>query len=192
MARLQYDYFALTAWLNFSPFMCDMRSLALLQDSDVIRYPSFVIIFGKSNYGKTSLVHTLMTSMFGYANTVEKQSFTTARLRGLQQGYKRFPVVFDDIGRNHLQSPRQGHDQGRDDTSRHGVPRVHSLRECGATVIPGRGGEAQHDDIYDHGVATTQRRVASATTEQDTGDAPWANGTSLPSLLIKSHGSSRR
>ena len=79
--------------------MCDMRSLALLQDSDVIRYPSFAIVFGKSNCGKTSLVDTLMTSMFGFAHTVEKGSFTKAQLRGLQHGYKRFPVVFDDIGR---------------------------------------------------------------------------------------------
>ena len=99
VARLQHDYFTLMAWLYFSPFICDMRSLALLQDSDVIRYPSFAIIFGKSNCGKTSLVDTLMTSMFGYAHTVDKRGFTTSQLRGLQQGYKRFPVVFDDIGR---------------------------------------------------------------------------------------------
>ena len=65
----------------------------------MIRYPSFAIVFGKSNCGKTSLVDTLMTSMFGFAHTVEKGSFTRSRLRGLQHGYKRFPVVFDDIGR---------------------------------------------------------------------------------------------
>ena len=100
VARLQQDYFTLMAWLYFSPFICDMRSLALLQDSDVIRYPSFAIIFGKSNCGKTSLMDTLMTSMFGFAHMVDKRSFTTSRLRGLQQGYKRFPVMFDDIGRN--------------------------------------------------------------------------------------------
>jgi hypothetical protein len=98
--RLQCDYFILMSWLYFSPFICDMRSLALLQDNDIIRFPSFAIIFGKSNCGKTSLVDTVMTSMFGYANTIDKQSFTSARLRGLQQAYKRFPVVFDDIGRN--------------------------------------------------------------------------------------------
>jgi len=97
--RLQQDYFTLMAWLYFSPFICDMRSLALLQDSDVIRYPTFAIIFGKSNCGKTSLVDTLMTSMFGYAHTIDKRGFTTSQLRGLQQGFKRFPVVFDDIGR---------------------------------------------------------------------------------------------
>ena len=96
---LQRDYFILMAWLYFSPFMCDMRSLALLQDSDVIRFPSFAIVFGKSNCGKTSLVDTLMTSMFGFAHTVDKGSFTKAQLRGLQHGYKRFPVVFDDVGR---------------------------------------------------------------------------------------------
>ena len=53
--RLQRDYFIFMAWLYFSPFICDMRSLALLQDRDVIRFPSFAIIFGKSNCGKTSL-----------------------------------------------------------------------------------------------------------------------------------------
>ena len=99
VARLQRDYFTLMSWLYFSPLLCDLRSLALLQDSDVIRYPSFAIVFGKSNCGKTSLVDTLMTSMFGYAHTLDKRSFTTAQLRGLQNGYKRFPVVFDDIGR---------------------------------------------------------------------------------------------
>ena len=96
---LQRDYFTLMSWLYFSPFVCDLRSLALLQDSDVIRFPSFAIVFGKSNCGKTSLVDTLMTSMFGFAHTVDKGSFTKAQLRGLQHGYKRFPVVFDDIGR---------------------------------------------------------------------------------------------
>ena len=97
--RLRRDYFTLMTWLYFSPFMCDMRSLALVRDSDVIQFPLFGIVFGKSNCGKTSLVDTLMTSMFGYANTVEKRSFTAARLRGLQESYRRFPVVFDDIGR---------------------------------------------------------------------------------------------
>ena len=100
VSRLQRDYFILASWLYFSPFICDMRSLALLQDSDVIRYPSFAIVFGKSNCGKTTLVDTLMTSMFGIAHTLDKRSFTTSQLRGLQYGYKRFPIVFDDIGRN--------------------------------------------------------------------------------------------
>ena len=102
--RLQRDYFTLMAWLYFSPFICDMRSLALIQDSDIIRYPSFAIVFGKSNCGKTSLVDTLMTSMFGFAATKDKRSFTAAQLRGLQQAYKRFPVVFDDIGRRAFSS----------------------------------------------------------------------------------------
>ncbi len=111
--RLQRDYFTFMAWLYFAPFICDMRSLALLQDSDVIQYPSFAIVFGKSNCGKTSLVDTLMTSMFGYAHTVDKQSFTTAQLRGLQRGYKRFPVVFDDIRRSAFN--RYGKDMIKDE-----------------------------------------------------------------------------
>jgi len=113
VARLQHDYFTLMAWLYFSPFICDMRSLALLQDSDVIRYPSFAIIFGKASCGKSSLVDTLMTSMFGSAHAVDKRSFTTSNLRGLQQGYKRFPVVFDDIGRSAFN--RHGKDMIKDE-----------------------------------------------------------------------------
>lgn len=99
VSRLQRDYFTLWAWLYFSPFICDLRLLALQRDQDVIRYPAFAIVFGKSNCGKTSLIDTLMVSMFGKSATVDKSHFTTARLRSLQQGYKRFPVVFDDIGR---------------------------------------------------------------------------------------------
>lgn len=97
--RLQRDYFTLWSWLYFSPFMCDMRSLALIKDEDIIRYPTFAIVFGKSNCGKTSLIDTLMTSMFGKSTPVDKSGFTAARLRGLQQSYKRYPVFFDDIGR---------------------------------------------------------------------------------------------
>ena len=99
VTRLQRDYFILWSWFYFSPFICDMRSRALLLGEDVVRYPSFAIVFGKSNCGKTTLVDTLMTSMFGKVNTVDKGSFTAGRLRGLQQSYKRYPVVFDDIGR---------------------------------------------------------------------------------------------
>jgi hypothetical protein len=98
VGRLQRDYFILWSWMYFSPFMCDVRSLALIRGKDVIRYPSFTIVFGKSNCGKTSLVDTLMTSMLGRAHNVEKANFTAARLRALQQGFKRHPVVFDDIG----------------------------------------------------------------------------------------------
>ena len=110
---LQRDYFILMSWLYFSPFLCDLRSLALLQDTDVVRYPTFAIVFGKSNCGKTSLVDTLMTSMFGYSHTVNKRGFTTAQLRGLQSGYRRFPVVFDDIGRRAFNS--HGRDMIKDE-----------------------------------------------------------------------------
>ena len=84
--------------MYFSPFMCDVMSLALIRGRDVIRYPSFTIVSGKSNCGKTSLLDTLMTSMLGRAHNVEKANFIAARLRALQQGLKRHPVVFDDIG----------------------------------------------------------------------------------------------
>lgn len=102
--RLQRDYFILWSWLYFSPFMCDMRTLAG-HDGDIFRFPSFAIVYGKPSCGKSSLIDTLMTSMFGKAYNVDKREFTKSRLRDIQYAYKRFPVVFDDIGkpaiRNH-------------------------------------------------------------------------------------------
>ena len=96
--RLQRDYFILWSWLYFSPFMCDMRNLAGAM-GDIFRYPSFAIVYGKPSCGKSSLVDTLITSMFGREHRVDKGDFTRSKLRGLQQNYKRFPVVFDDVGK---------------------------------------------------------------------------------------------
>ena len=102
--RLQRDYFILWSWLYFSPFMCDMRTLAG-HDGDIFRFPSFAIVYGKPSCGKSSLIDTLMTSMFGKAYSIDKREFTKGRLRDIQYAYKRFPAVFDDIGkpaiRNH-------------------------------------------------------------------------------------------
>ena len=99
VGRLQRQYFMFMSWLYASPFICDLRSSAIVSGGNVFHYPSFAVIFGKSNCGKTSLVETLMTSMFGHAHSVQKDSFTRGMLRGIQQNYGRFPVVFDDISR---------------------------------------------------------------------------------------------
>ncbi len=96
--RLQRDYFILWSWLYFSPFMCDMRTLAG-HDGDIFRFPSFAIVYGQPSCGKSSLIDTLMTSMFGKPYEIEKRYFTKGRLKDIQYAYKRFPAVFDDIGR---------------------------------------------------------------------------------------------
>ena len=101
--RLQRDYFILWSWLYFAPFMCDLRTLAGHQ-GDIFRFPSFAIVYGKPSCGKSSLIETLMTSMFGKAYTIDKREFTKARLRDIQHAYKRFPAVFDDIGRAAIRS----------------------------------------------------------------------------------------
>ncbi len=97
--RLQRDYFTFMSWLYISPFICDLRTRAVVGGGNIFHYPLFAIIYGKANCGKTSLVDTLITSMFGHPSTVQKDNFTRRTLRGLQQNYNRFPVVFDDITR---------------------------------------------------------------------------------------------
>ena len=86
--RLQRDYFTFMSWLYISPFMCDLRTRAVVRGGNIFHYPSFAIIYGKSNCGKTSLVDTLVSSMFGHPSTVQKDSFTRRVLRGLQQNYR--------------------------------------------------------------------------------------------------------
>ena len=85
---------------------------------NIFHYPSFAIIYGKANCGKTSLVDTLIASMFGHPSTIQKDNFTRRTLRGLQQNYKRFPVVFDDITR------RRFTDHGLDIVKDENLPRV--------------------------------------------------------------------
>ena len=120
--RLQRDYFILWTWLYFSPFMCDMRTLAG-HDGDIFRFPSFAIVYGKPSCGKSSLIDTLMTSMFGKAHSVDKREFTKSRLRDIQYAYKRFPAVFDDIGRPAIRN--HGEDAIKDE-----VPPLVSEHPC--------------------------------------------------------------
>jgi len=98
--RLQRDYFTFMCWFYFSPLMCDVRNAALRQNVFSFDQPMFAVIYGQSNCGKSSLIETLMRSMFSYPRIVDTQSFTRSNLRGLQQAYRRFPVVFDDVTRD--------------------------------------------------------------------------------------------
>ena len=97
--RLQRDYFTFMCWFYFSPLMCDLRNAALRQNRFSFDQPMFAVLYGQSNCGKSSLIEALMTSMFSHPRIVETQSFTRRNLRGLQESYKRFPVVFDDVSR---------------------------------------------------------------------------------------------
>jgi hypothetical protein len=93
----QKDYFMFMSWLYFSPFVCDFRNQAIAGQDYIFDFPLFAVLYGKSNCGKTRLVETLMKSMFGHWQFVDKVNFTRTNLRGLLQTYKRFPVVFDDV-----------------------------------------------------------------------------------------------
>ena len=97
---LQRDYYTFMCWFYFSPLMCDLRNNALREGNFSFDQPMFAVLYGQSNCGKSSLIETLMKSMFAYARIVETRYFTRSNLRGLQESYKRFPVVFDDVTRD--------------------------------------------------------------------------------------------
>ena len=100
VARLQRDYFTFMCWFYFAPLMCDLRTAALRRNEFSFDQPMFAVLYGSSNCGKTSLIETLMTSMFTHPRIVDAPDFTAGKLRGLQQSYRRFPVVFDDVTRD--------------------------------------------------------------------------------------------
>ena len=98
--RLQQDYFTFMCWFYFAPLMCDIRNIAIRRNQYSFDTPMFAVLYGESNCGKSVLLQTLMESMFGSFKFVETQFFTKTNLRGLQTEFKRFPVVFDDVGRD--------------------------------------------------------------------------------------------
>lgn len=100
VARLQRDYFTFMSWFYFSPMLCDVRNAALRSRSLSFEQPMFAVLYGSSNCGKTSLIETLMQSMFSYPRMVETDKFTRSNLRGLRNLFKRLPVVFDDVTRD--------------------------------------------------------------------------------------------
>ena len=112
--RLQRDYFTFMSWFYFSPLLCELRNTALTQDMFSFKHPMFAVVYGSSNCGKTSLIETLMTSMFEFPRIVETAQFTRSNLRGLQQSYRRFPIVFDDITRDRFN--RNGEEIIKDDS----------------------------------------------------------------------------
>ena len=99
IAQHQRDFFAFMCWLYASPFVCDLRNHAAIERDYIFDYPLFAILYGKSNCGKTRLIETVMKSMFGYYQFVDKGQFTRGNLRGLLHTTRRFPVVFDDVER---------------------------------------------------------------------------------------------
>ena len=98
--RLQRDYFTFMSWFYFSPLLCDVRNFALRSGAFSFEQPMFAVLYGSSNCGKTSLIETLMDSMFSYPRIVETDKFTRSNLRALRETFKRLPVVFDDVTRD--------------------------------------------------------------------------------------------
>ena len=98
--RLQRDYFTFMSWFYFSPLLCDVRNAVLRSGRFSFEQPMFAVLYGSSNCGKTSLIETLMHSMFSYPRIVETDKFTRSNLRGLRDSFKRLPVVFDDVARD--------------------------------------------------------------------------------------------
>ena len=77
VSRLQRDYFTFMSWFYFSPLLCEVRNAALRSGRFTFEQPMFAVLYGSSNCGKTSLIETLMHSMFSYPRIVDTDRFTS-------------------------------------------------------------------------------------------------------------------
>ena len=117
ISDLKAQYFTLWAWLYFAPFVCELRNRAALRNRDVIRYERVAIVYGKANCGKSSLIATLLRSMFPadpLGACQAKANFKTAALLEITHSAKRCPVFFDDVSTRSM--GRTGRDFIKDET----------------------------------------------------------------------------
>ena len=168
-------------WFYFSPWMCDLRNAALRANTFSFDRPMFAIVYGESNCGKSSLIETLMTSMFDYPRIVETPHFTRRNLRALQAAYQRFPVVFDDIhdDRFRRHAPEVIKDRAH---TLCGVPVHRAVDERGRAELPARDREAVADDLDDHVAAGGRYHVDQAVEAVGNGDHQPDEHGAVPAL----------
>ena len=141
VARLQSDYFTFMSWFYFSPMLCDVRNAALRSRNFSFEQPMFAVLYGSSNCGKTSLIETLMQSMFSYPRMVETDKFTRSNLRGLRGLFKRLPSGLRRRDTGSIQSPRGRGHQARLHPSRR-ISLLRPLDERRGAQLQGRDSQA--------------------------------------------------
>jgi len=94
---MQYKYYAFANWFFVSPFMAVMRDVATKYNRNLLPYPVFGLIYGKSKAGKTSFLMTLLKMMIGQKPRISAPDFTRSNIDGLKRTVKGAPIIVDDL-----------------------------------------------------------------------------------------------
>jgi len=94
---MQSKYYAFANWFFTSPFMASMRNVAVKYNQNLLPYPVFGLVYGKSKAGKTSFLETLLKMMIGQKTKIAAPDFTRSSIDGLKRTVKGAPIIVDDL-----------------------------------------------------------------------------------------------
>ncbi len=94
---LQRRYFEFANWFFCSPFMAQMRDMAIRYNQNILPYPIFGLIYGQSKAGKTSFLETLLKMMIGQKVKISAPDFTRSSIEGLKRTVRGAPIIVDDL-----------------------------------------------------------------------------------------------
>jgi hypothetical protein len=95
--NMQLKYYAFANWFFASPFMAAMRNLAVKYNQNLLPYPVFGLVYGKSKAGKTSFLGTLLKMMIGQKPKMAAIDFTRSNIDGLKRIVQGAPIIVDDL-----------------------------------------------------------------------------------------------
>ena len=94
---LQKRYFEFAVWFFASPFMAQMRHVALVCNQQLFPYPVFGLLYGQSKAGKTSFLETLLKMMIGQKSKINAAEFTRSSIDKLKRVVSGVPIIVDDL-----------------------------------------------------------------------------------------------
>ena len=107
--RLKKTFWKLMVWYFCSPFIPKLRYLAETHGRDInFKYPSFLLVYGDSNCGKTKFLEFLFRLMTGADAVIKDGPVTTAgKLKKYKIHCKNLPLNIDEVSISRFSSYRE-------------------------------------------------------------------------------------
>ena len=97
VSLMQSRYFEFANWFFVTPFLAQMRNMAVLYNQNLLPYPVFGLVYGQSKAGKTSFLETLLKMMIGQKTKLTAPDFTRTGIEALKRTVKGAPIIVDDL-----------------------------------------------------------------------------------------------
>lgn len=94
---MQRRYYEFANWFFSTPFMAQMRNIAVIYNQNLLPYPVFGLVYGQSKAGKTSFLETLLKMMIGQKTKMSAPDFTRTAIEALKRTVKGAPIIVDDL-----------------------------------------------------------------------------------------------